>query len=57
MNRQFMAVLKERRELDRERREMIAAAVEVWKTLSGAEYYQPPPQPHPRARAHHHLTS
>ena len=35
MNRQFMAVLKERRELDRERKEMIAAAVEVWRELSG----------------------
>ncbi len=35
MNRQFMTVLNERRELDRERKEMIAAAVEVWKTLSG----------------------
>ncbi|XP_038050980.1 uncharacterized protein LOC119724132 [Patiria miniata] len=40
MNRQFMAVLKERRELDRERKEMIAAAVEVWRELSGNENFK-----------------
>ncbi|XP_022107047.1 uncharacterized protein LOC110988104 [Acanthaster planci] len=40
MNRQFMAVLKERRALDRERKEMIAAAVEVWRELSGDENFK-----------------
>ena len=42
MNRQFMAVLNERRELDKERKEMIADAVEVWKTLSGEHFNRVP---------------